>query len=189
MSAKRRSTGGAARGVRAPLAGTGDGHRAESVGGQATAEAFACEGAEVAVSRQADRDGAGTGMSGMIVAEIDDSRFEQMMPKHLPGPLWCDRAFIRSRKAAGSGGRIVSIGSVAGHLPMPGSAIATPMAQEWPDDPGKRPESMEAIPWGRPGRPEEITGLAVFLASDAVGYVTGQTWTVAGGLTMNRGGA
>ncbi len=48
---------------------------------------------------------------------------------------------------------------------------------------------MRAIPWGRPGRPEEIAGLAVFLASDAADYVTGQTWVMDGGLTMNWGGA
>ena len=48
---------------------------------------------------------------------------------------------------------------------------------------------MEAIPWGRPGRPEETAGLAMFLASDAAEHVTGQTWATDGGLTMERGGA
>jgi 2-hydroxycyclohexanecarboxyl-CoA dehydrogenase len=41
-----------------------------------------------------------------------------------------------------------------------------------------------AIPWGRVGTPEEVAAAVVFLASPAAGYVTGQTLSVSGGLTM-----
>jgi len=41
-----------------------------------------------------------------------------------------------------------------------------------------------AIPLKRLGRAEEIAPLAVFLASDAAGYITGQVTSVDGGLTM-----
>jgi len=166
---------------------------------------------------------AGTGMGGMPVAEMDDRTFEQVLRTDLMGPLFCARAFIRLRRQAGGRGRIVFTGSVAGHLPTPGSApygmakagvnslvrslarelaadkinvnaiapglIATPMTQQRLDDPAARDQSMEAIPWGRPGRPEEIAGLALFLASDEADYVTGQTLVMDGGLTMNWGGA
>ncbi|SDB73225.1 SDR family NAD(P)-dependent oxidoreductase [Belnapia rosea] len=244
---------------------------ADSGIGQASAEAFAQAGADVAISYHSDAEGAaetrrrveqagrrahvaqvdvgdpasvqalfdgtvqalgtpdilfanaGTGMSGMPVAEMEDAKLEQVLRTDLMGPLFCARAFIRLRRGAGGGGRIVFTGSVAGHLPTPGSApygmakaglnslvrslsvevagdrinvnaiapglIETPMTQKRMDDPKAREQSMQAIPWRRPGRPEEIAGLAVFLASDAADYVTGQTWVMDGGLTMNWGGA
>lgn len=50
------------------------------------------------------------------------------------------------------------------------------------------PKVMEAvtrsIPWARVGRPEEVAEAVVFLASPASDYVTGQTLSVSGGLTM-----
>jgi gluconate 5-dehydrogenase len=51
----------------------------------------------------------------------------------------------------------------------------------------KRPDVIEAfvanVPMGRPGEPEEIGPLAVFLASPASGYVTGAAYVIDGGYT------
>lgn len=51
----------------------------------------------------------------------------------------------------------------------------------------ERPEVLEQmkarIPMSRLGRPEDLAGAAVFLASDAAAYVTGQTIVVDGGVT------
>lgn len=44
------------------------------------------------------------------------------------------------------------------------------------------------IPLGRPGTPEEIAGLIVWLASDAGAYITGQNIDVAGGLMLGLRG-
>jgi NAD(P)-dependent dehydrogenase (short-subunit alcohol dehydrogenase family) len=44
---------------------------------------------------------------------------------------------------------------------------------------------QERIPLGRIASPEEIADVAVFLASDAARYVTGQELCVDGGLTVN----
>ncbi|HEY1524432.1 MAG TPA: glucose 1-dehydrogenase [Solirubrobacteraceae bacterium] len=41
-----------------------------------------------------------------------------------------------------------------------------------------------AVPMRRLGRPEDIAPAVAFLASDAAGFITGQTLSVSGGLTM-----
>ena len=42
-----------------------------------------------------------------------------------------------------------------------------------------------AIPLGRLGKPEDIPGAILFLASDDADFITGQTLSVSGGLTMH----
>ncbi len=42
-----------------------------------------------------------------------------------------------------------------------------------------------AIPIGRLGKPEDIAGAVLFLASDDANFITGQTLSVSGGLTMH----
>ncbi|MHA1571205.1 MAG: SDR family oxidoreductase [Alphaproteobacteria bacterium] len=43
---------------------------------------------------------------------------------------------------------------------------------------------VAGIPMGRPGEPDEIGGLAVFLASPASSYITGATHVIDGGYTL-----
>jgi 3-oxoacyl-[acyl-carrier protein] reductase len=46
----------------------------------------------------------------------------------------------------------------------------------------------DAIPMRRLGKPEDIARVAVFLASDDSGYMTGQVLTVDGGLSLGGAG-
>ena len=45
-------------------------------------------------------------------------------------------------------------------------------------------EMARAVPLGRMGRPGDIAGVAVFLASDAAAWITGQTYHINGGSFM-----
>ena len=62
----------------------------------------------------------------------------------------------------------------------------TPLFQtEFAGPSPKLAESLKrVIPWGRLGTPGDIAPAVVFLASDDAGYITGQTLSVSGGLTM-----
>ncbi len=67
-------------------------------------------------------------------------------------------------------------------------AVHTPIDADVEADPEKFAALLKEIPLHRMGQPEEIAGLAVFLASDAASYITGSTYTIDGGLTVNTGG-
>lgn len=51
------------------------------------------------------------------------------------------------------------------------------------EDPAWVSYLVERIPLKRPGRPEDLEGAVIFLASDASAYITGQTLLVDGGIT------
>ena len=64
-------------------------------------------------------------------------------------------------------------------------AINTPINASLLADKPKLNALLANIPLGRLGKPEEVAGLAVFLASDEGGYTTGSTYFVDGGLMRN----
>jgi len=62
--------------------------------------------------------------------------------------------------------------------------ITTPGTKKWPDDSAFRTSVRERIPLGRIGKPEEVAGPVVFLASPAASLITGETLMVDGGWTI-----
>jgi acetoacetyl-CoA reductase/3-oxoacyl-[acyl-carrier protein] reductase len=60
--------------------------------------------------------------------------------------------------------------------------IATEMTANIPDKVMAKLTSQ--IPVGRAGRPEEVARVVHFLAADASSYITGQVWSVNGGMDM-----
>lgn len=67
----------------------------------------------------------------------------------------------------------------------PGSTDTDLFASIGGDDPKLRESLTKAIPLRRLGQPQDLANVITFLASERAGYVTGQTVSVSGGLTMS----
>jgi len=67
----------------------------------------------------------------------------------------------------------------------PGPADTPLFAELGQDQPRLREALEKAIPWRRLARPEDIANAVAFLVSDEAEYITGQTLSVSGGLTMS----
>jgi NAD(P)-dependent dehydrogenase (short-subunit alcohol dehydrogenase family) len=66
---------------------------------------------------------------------------------------------------------------------VPG-AITTPLTQAQHDDPEIRARLVATHPIGRLGKPADLTGIAVFLASDESSFATGAHFFVDGGISV-----
>ena len=66
-------------------------------------------------------------------------------------------------------------------------AIATPINAAWLPAAAKRRRELQWIPLHRIGRPEEVAGAVLYLASDEASYVTGTTLFIDGGRTLSPG--
>ena len=151
-----------------------------------------------------------TGSSpGKSLFEVEDSVWEEVLSTNLLGPFRLCRAIGR-RMLEADGGSIINVVSGSGLLPTPGlgpygaskaalwmltrflavegapnvraNAICPGLVSE---DGRPRNAAQRAIigdvPMGRLAAPEEIAGAAVYLASPAASYTTGEILIVNGG--------
>lgn len=126
----------------------------------------------------------------------------------LPGMVdrgWGRLVFISSDGArAGSGGegayaatkaglfglaktlaREAARGGVTSNVVCPGPTD-TPMVRRVAEQhPGLLDKLARQIPLRRVGRPDDVAGVVAFLCTERAGYVTGQTLSVSGGITMH----
>jgi NAD(P)-dependent dehydrogenase (short-subunit alcohol dehydrogenase family) len=61
--------------------------------------------------------------------------------------------------------------------------VDTPMAAPLIGDPARLADVMANYPLGRPGSPEEVANMALYLASDESAWVTGAIFPIDGGMT------
>ena len=81
--------------------------------------------------------------------------------------------------------REVARSGVTANVVCPGPTKTTFLEQFAGEDRERLVESLtRAVPMRRLGEPEDVAAAVAFLASDAAGYITGQTLSVSGGLTM-----
>ena len=66
-------------------------------------------------------------------------------------------------------------------------AVYTPIDADIEAQPEIEKALMSEIPLNRWGKPEDIAGLATYLASDEAGYVTGSTYFIDGGMLRQAG--
>jgi NAD(P)-dependent dehydrogenase (short-subunit alcohol dehydrogenase family) len=66
---------------------------------------------------------------------------------------------------------------------VPGTT-QTPLIETLLADPETRSSLEAGTPLGRLGTPQDLTGIAVFLASDESRFATGATFVVDGGVTI-----
>lgn len=72
---------------------------------------------------------------------------------------------------------------VRANVIVPGTTV-TPLIESLVADPPVRDALLAGTPIGRLGTPEDLTGIAVYLASDESRYATGATFCVDGGMTQ-----
>jgi 2-hydroxycyclohexanecarboxyl-CoA dehydrogenase len=74
---------------------------------------------------------------------------------------------------------------IRANVVCPGPTDTALFASMGGDNPKLREGLTRAIPFRRLARPADIAGAVAFFASDDASYVTGQTVSVSGGLTMS----
>ena len=74
--------------------------------------------------------------------------------------------------------------SLTANVVCPGPVVSAMTSAIEREQPGLLAKLERQIPLRRLGRPEDVAGLVAFLCTDRAAYITGQTLSVSGGITM-----
>jgi glucose 1-dehydrogenase len=128
--------------------------------------------------------------SRQMIAQGQGGRVINISSVHEDLPMPTNAAYCASK-----GGLRMLMRTIAVELAKEGvtvnnigpGAVYTPIDADVEAKPEMEKALMAEIPLGRWGKPEEIAGLAVFLASDEAAYVTGATYFMDGGMLQQAG--
>lgn len=145
--------------------------------------------------------------------DLAEAEWDRVLAVNLKGAFLCAKAVIPGMVARRFG-RIINVSSIAGQtggrigahyaaskagllgltkfmareLAPYGITVNAAAPSGIPSDlitqGGFDPRALANRPVGRPGSPEDVAAAVVFLASEAAGYITGQTLSINGGLWM-----
>ncbi len=146
------------------------------------------------------------------LVEIDRADYARVFDINVSGTLFMMQAVARHMIERGIRGRIINMASQAAVISLTQSAALNLIphginvnaiapgvvdGEHWDGvdaffakyegkAPGqKKREVGEGVPYGRMGRAEDLTGMAVFLASDEAAYIVAQCYNVDGGQWMS----
>ncbi len=146
---------------------------------------------------------------GTSVFDVDDAAWSEVLNVNLMGPFRLARAFGK-KMLQGGGGSIINVVSGSGFQPTPtlapygaskaalwmltrylaaegaptvrANAICPGLIERAGQEmTGGQRALLSQVPMGRLGQPDEVAGAAVYLASDASSYTTGEVIFVNGG--------
>ena len=66
------------------------------------------------------------------------------------------------------------------------TVVKTEMARHWLENPQTKKQVLDRIPLGRVADPQDVAGPAIFFASRAAGFITGQVLYIDGGITATQ---
>jgi L-rhamnose 1-dehydrogenase len=133
--------------------------------------------------------------------EMGEDLWDQVLDVNLKGYFLCSQAVAKVMVEQGVKGRIIAVSSISSEFGgssqahycaskatcnavLPGT-VETDINREALADPGVRDYWSQRAPLGRLGQPEDITGPALFFASDDSDWCTGSMLVVDGGTSVN----
>ncbi len=130
--------------------------------------------------------------------DVEDATYDRIMSVNLKGVFQLTQEVVKHMLPRGKGS-IINIGSHNDEMMLGGCsvygatksavrALTRSMAVEWAkhgivtwEHPTRGDYLRDRIAMRRPGKPEELAGICIMLASDAASYITGQAYHVDGG--------